>query len=150
MSCESCNREFHALCIVPELDRRPPEGWVCLECAPAANDSEMLKTSNIDIPVKRKRGRPRKIKVPLESPPTDGECESSSGPEQLLLSAETNRYYMGTSNAKRRKLKKCPVSGCNGQGHVTGRFEMHHTISGCPKYHQSHQGEYKVIIVVKF
>uniref|UniRef100_A0A2K5IJ79 Myelin transcription factor 1 like n=1 Tax=Colobus angolensis palliatus TaxID=336983 RepID=A0A2K5IJ79_COLAP len=26
----------------------------------------------------------------------------------------------------------CPVPGCDGQGHITGKYASHHSASGCP------------------
>ena len=87
--------------------------------------------------VKKKRGRPRRTQTPSEISQTDYESESSPG-----------TFYTPNTDAKERqpakRRKKCSTPGCDGKGHMTGRFEMHHTTSGCPKYHNMTPQECKV------
>jgi histone acetyltransferase MYST2 len=32
-------------------------------------------------------------------------------------------------------VTRCPLPGCNSQGHITGRHDTHRTLAGCPLYH---------------
>uniref|UniRef100_A0A8C9VXC0 Lethal(3)malignant brain tumor-like protein 1 n=1 Tax=Scleropages formosus TaxID=113540 RepID=A0A8C9VXC0_SCLFO len=53
-----------------------------------------------------------------------GWCEETGHPLTPPL-RESNAQPPGNS-------QKCPTPGCDGTGHVTGRFTAHHCLSGCP------------------
>ncbi|XP_016891252.1 lethal(3)malignant brain tumor-like protein 1 isoform X2 [Cynoglossus semilaevis] len=59
-----------------------------------------------------------------EPPATAQSTYPSSVPCKPISHARTTKYSFHN--------RKCPTPGCDGSGHVTGRFTAHHCISGCP------------------
>ena len=101
-------------------------------------DDHALLLPDTQTPVvKKKRGRPRKIHV-LEKPPVENKAESFPLASFTEIGDETKE------RKSMKRVKRCPTSGCDGLGNMTGKFEMHHTLSGCPKYHNMTPQECKV------
>ncbi|XP_068589762.1 lethal(3)malignant brain tumor-like protein 1 isoform X2 [Cebidichthys violaceus] len=61
----------------------------------------------------------------VREPPATGQSTyPSSLPCKPISHPRSNKYSFHN--------RKCPTPGCDGSGHVTGRFTAHHCISGCP------------------
>ena len=71
-------------------------------------------------------------------------AESPPSPDKRPKEKTTADLYAFKKITVTSVHKKCPTAGCDGRGHVTKRFDMHHTVSGCPMYHSMTPEERKV------
>ncbi|GFT02680.1 lethal(3)malignant brain tumor-like protein 3 [Nephila pilipes] len=57
------------------------------------------------------------------------------GQERVIITKESLNEFtkkISDQGGATDGLRRCPTPGCNGVGHVKGKYSVHHRISGCP------------------
>ncbi|XP_035213373.1 histone acetyltransferase KAT7-like [Stegodyphus dumicola] len=72
---------------------------------------------------------------------TQGSVRSkrSRGPKKRgrARAVSENKCPATDSEVKEEKEPKCPVPGCNSEGHLSGKYPSHFTVTTCPLYHNT-------------
>ncbi|KAK3733941.1 hypothetical protein QZH41_009599 [Actinostola sp. cb2023] len=164
-ACSNCDRGYHRFCVEPRFDEYDRETWKCQFCQETAapntphqetvqisTKSEKVEQNSEDqtaltlrsparkTPTKRKKswnfGQVKRSRYKAEA--TDSDTNPTSTESEDSDNGSAVDGSLSSSPAKGsgfKSKKKCPIAGCDGLGHFTGKFDLHHTISGCPKYH---------------
>lgn len=58
----------------------------------------------------------------------------------VVTKGKTKNNKKNDANSKNTGIqieeeRKCPMEGCNSLGHLSGKFDKHFTLEGCPAYH---------------
>ena len=92
---------------------------------------------------KQTRGTTVKKSVHITGRRADGSTDSESDPDEgggnpsKKASGAIAKIFRPRPQYPPLENRKCPVPGCDSQGHLSGRLERHFTHDACPLYHNT-------------
>lgn len=66
------------------------------------------------------------------------------GPVALRKPLISRRSSESSTTDPKEEERKCPLSDCDSSGHLSGKYDTHFTVEGCPMYHNLSSAQCKV------